>query len=327
MRTTRGLGVAAITATLTLMLAAPAVAQDAPRTITFDEAAVEDVTWELSQYSDGFALVDVPDDDTTTLLMEAGRVSGSAGCNTFSGTYEIDDHIIRFSDELAVTQAFCEGAAQEVEDAFLALLPTVVAWAIVDGQLEMNDGGEMPVLVFGDGSFEMSMSQMTAITNQLEDLQDAVAELTLRMSNLEGASSGSTDAETKPARAKSDGKVRREFAELGDDPNRGLVRWRDMAVDEDGYHVYARRIGCAVKGGSLTEKPSKWVRIAKLPSNATEYRPRHMQVESAIPEQSPRGVGTGSLYEVGVAPFNEAGEAKPVVVAAYFTTPEYSCHT
>lgn len=325
MRTGRGLRGIAIAVTSTLTLATVGVAQDAPRVISFDETAVQGVTWELSQYADGDALAEVPDDVSATLLLNSGAASGVAGCNTYSGTYEIDDHLVRFSDELVVTQALCEGPAQAVEDAFLTLLPTIVSWIIVDGRLELNDGGQTPALVFGDGTFEMSMSQVTAITYQLEDLQDAVADLTLRMSSVEAASSDSDGSATKPARAKPKGKVKREFAELGKDPNRGLARWRDMATDEDGYRVYARRIGCAVQGDALQEQPSKWVRIAKLPANSTEFRPRHLQVEAAIPEQTPRGVGTGSLYELGVAPFNEAGEAKRVVVAAYFTTPEYIC--
>ena len=325
MRVTQGIRVAAITAVLTSTLPGAALAQDAPRAITFDEAVVQGVTWGLSEYADGATLVDVPAGVTTSLLMEDGRTSGFAGCNEYSGTYEIDEHIVRFSGEVARTQAFCDGAAGEVEDAYLALLRTVVSWSIVDGRLELYDGGELPVLVFGDGTFEVSMSQMTAITQQLDDLQDAVAELQLRMSNVERASSGTSGAETKPARARPDGTVERQFAELGEDPNRGLARWRDKADDEDGYRVYARRIGCAVKGGSLVEKPSGWVRLATLPPNAAEYRPRHLQVEAKIPAQSPRGVGTGSLYELAVAPFNQAGEAKRTVVAAYFTTPEYSC--
>lgn len=306
-----------------------AAAQDAPTTVSFDEADVQGPTWALSSYFQDGSLVDVPDEVTATLLLEDGSATGEAGCNTFSTSYQIDAHLIAFDEPISRTEMACEAQSQEVEDAYLALLPTVVAWSIADGVLQMVDNSEMPVLVYDDGTVPIAVSELFALNTELEELRDTVSELTLRISNLEGEAGSDPapekKAKNKPRAAATGGKVERQFAERGEDPDRGLVTWRDRAKNEEGYRVYARRIQCVVKNGQPTEQPSKWVRVSSLPANAEEYRPRHRVILGQIAPQATPVVGSGTLYEVAVAPYNSAGSAKRTVVGAYFTDPEYSC--
>ena len=69
------------------------------------------------------AVNDVPITGTQppTLLLQNGRASGSTGCNTFSGTYNLDQERLEFGP-LATTRMACEPAAMEQEARFLSIL-------------------------------------------------------------------------------------------------------------------------------------------------------------------------------------------------------------
>jgi putative lipoprotein len=58
-----------------------------------------------------------------------GTVSGSAGCNTFNGTYTVDGSSITFGP-LASTKMACPVADMAVETAFLAGLAGATSWSI-----------------------------------------------------------------------------------------------------------------------------------------------------------------------------------------------------
>ena len=58
-----------------------------------------------------------------------GTVSGSAGCNTYNGTYTLDGSSIKFGP-LASTKMACPVADMAVETAFLAGLAGATSWSI-----------------------------------------------------------------------------------------------------------------------------------------------------------------------------------------------------
>ena len=58
-----------------------------------------------------------------------GNVTGSAGCNTFNGTYTVDGSSISFGP-LASTKMACPVADMAVETAFLAGLAGAKSWSI-----------------------------------------------------------------------------------------------------------------------------------------------------------------------------------------------------
>ena len=51
-----------------------------------------------------------------------GKVSGSAGCNRYSGTYTISGNSITFSSPMAATMMMCDAAVMEQEAAYLKAL-------------------------------------------------------------------------------------------------------------------------------------------------------------------------------------------------------------
>ena len=65
----------------------------------------------------------------TIMFGTDGTVSGSAGCNTYNGTYTVDGSSISFGP-LATTKMACPVADTAVETAFLAGLAGAKTWSI-----------------------------------------------------------------------------------------------------------------------------------------------------------------------------------------------------
>jgi heat shock protein HslJ len=83
----------------------------------------------------------VADDVESTLRFESeGRVVGSAGCNNFQGTYEVEGSTLSFGP-MAVTRKMCPPAVMDQEAAFLQAMEKVriFTWG-EDGSLLL--GGE-----------------------------------------------------------------------------------------------------------------------------------------------------------------------------------------
>lgn len=72
----------------------------------------------VSTESEGFTLVS---GTQVTLVFEGGNLSASAGCNSMSGAYDIDDGTLEV-DELASTLIGCPGDLQTQDDALRDLL-------------------------------------------------------------------------------------------------------------------------------------------------------------------------------------------------------------
>ena len=104
--------------------------------------ALPDTSWNVVAMLDnnqGFASVIVGTD--VTMNFGADRsVSGSTGCNEYSGTYEVDGDAIEIGT-VAVTERTClepEGAMDQ-EAIFLGHLPNVATFTIVDDELTLFD--------------------------------------------------------------------------------------------------------------------------------------------------------------------------------------------
>lgn len=79
----------------------------------------------------------------------ADQISGSAGCNTYFGTYAASDSEISVSD-VANTEMWCsdpEGVMDQ-EQAFLAALASAASYRIAGERLELLDGTGRVILIF-----------------------------------------------------------------------------------------------------------------------------------------------------------------------------------
>lgn len=98
--------------------------------------------WVLEEL-DGSTLVDT---FPTITFGGDGSVTGSAGCNTFSGTYAVDGTSLGVGP-LGTTKMACADPTMFVESAFLAALRGVTGWSVrPDGRLVLD--GRHP-LTFG----------------------------------------------------------------------------------------------------------------------------------------------------------------------------------
>jgi heat shock protein HslJ len=159
----------------TLLVALPGAALAQAEAIESPEGP----EWVLTSYyvEEAAELVPVPFPVEPTLLLQDGVASGFAGCNQFSGSYEIDGGSLRFSEEMSVTLALCDDPAQSIEGAYLALLSEVDGWIIDTSALQLtNQFGEV-ILTYETPSIMWTPSQVSALMTALAELRTSVEEL------------------------------------------------------------------------------------------------------------------------------------------------------
>lgn len=170
---------ATILLTFTFGVALPAA------TAAQDEALnPEGTDWKLSSYLAEGTTTTVPFGISASLLLEGGLASGSGGCNTFSGTYQLDGTSLRFSDEFATTLRLCAEDVQAVEDAYLSTLPTVAGWSIAGDVLALSDSVGATVLTFEVPSVSLTSSELLGLAATLAALRTEIDTLRRDMTRL-----------------------------------------------------------------------------------------------------------------------------------------------
>jgi heat shock protein HslJ len=112
---------------LTAGLSASALAAEAAEPEPVGVFGIEGMTWLLTGQAVDGAMVAVPDGIVVSLLMEDGRASGTGGCNSYFGTYELDGFAVSFS-KIGSTLMACPGAAGDVEAAYFGNLGLVASY-------------------------------------------------------------------------------------------------------------------------------------------------------------------------------------------------------
>jgi heat shock protein HslJ len=110
-----------------------------------DSSSLQDTQWVLVALG-GEALLP---DTAPSAEFSAEQISGSAGCNTYFGTYTVSGSEITISD-VANTEMWCmepEGVMDQ-ERAFLAALASVASYRIAGERLELMDGTGGVILLF-----------------------------------------------------------------------------------------------------------------------------------------------------------------------------------
>ena len=112
---------------------------------TFDAVSTDlaGTSWTVTSYNNGKqAVVGVLADTTLTILFgESGQISGSGGCNNYSGSYKSDGVSSIEIGPLASTMMACAGpeGAMDQEMQFLAALQAATVYTINGSTLEMRD--------------------------------------------------------------------------------------------------------------------------------------------------------------------------------------------
>lgn len=188
-----------------------------------EEAVVypaEGVEWRLDDYASDGALVEVPAGVEVTLLLSGGDVVGTAGCNSYFGSYLIDATTLSFPGPFGSTRMLCEGAAQEVEDTYLPLLSAVAGWSIdEEGSLSLSDAAGSVTLVYSEPTVIIRASDIEALSNELASLQGQIDQAEAEIAALiEAAEAANIDTLRRRVRANE-----QSIAEI----NATLSRFRD----------------------------------------------------------------------------------------------------
>ena len=130
-----------IAAVATCALALASCGEDDPATPTGagDDAALNGTQWALDVARHGGERGETV---SPWIKFEDGRVSGSDGCNRFSGSYEASDGALTLGP-LAGTQIACDGAAGRVAASVTEGFGMVDGYAISGETLRLTSGGEV----------------------------------------------------------------------------------------------------------------------------------------------------------------------------------------
>jgi heat shock protein HslJ len=97
-------------------------------------ASLDGTSWCLAEGQG----ISISDDVTMTIVFEAGRVSGSGGCNRFTAAYEEDGGSISFGP-VAMTRMACVDEVMAAERAYLGSLEAVSSWSATDDALTFSN--------------------------------------------------------------------------------------------------------------------------------------------------------------------------------------------
>ncbi len=110
---------------------------------------LDGVTWALSQYSANGTMTDVPEIVLVDATFDkaASTVSGSGGCNRYTGPYTAAGSKLTFGP-IASTQMACIGVASGVESAYFANLAAAATYTATSEALTVYDAKGASILVY-----------------------------------------------------------------------------------------------------------------------------------------------------------------------------------
>ncbi len=94
------------------------------------------------------ALMGEPPLRETTITAEFGgdgRVSGSSGCNTYSGSYAVDGNKLSLGQAMASTMMACQPAVMDQEQAYMKALGAVTSYQVKDSILTLYGASKTPL--------------------------------------------------------------------------------------------------------------------------------------------------------------------------------------
>jgi heat shock protein HslJ len=98
--------------------------------------------WYLNSFVDAQGQIwgPVPTNPISLQFTDDGKVSGNAGCNSYSGTYTVSGNSISMSG-FATTLMYCgDPGVMDLESTYLAVLPTMKVYKIRGNELTLSDG-------------------------------------------------------------------------------------------------------------------------------------------------------------------------------------------
>ena len=110
---------------------------------------LENTRWQLESF--GAPEEETPPVQGSTITLEFGEenmVGGSAGCNTYGGSYTVDDVGIQFRDIASTLIACDDQQVNEQESRYLQMLQTARQYTIEQDRLILAEEGGAPLMSF-----------------------------------------------------------------------------------------------------------------------------------------------------------------------------------
>ena len=96
-------------------------------------------TWLLTEMNGSPALAGTQ----VTISFVDGSVTGSGGCNTYTGSATWDGGDFELGEDTVATKIACDGAIMDQEQAFLAMLAAADGYEVDGDELRLLEGGEV----------------------------------------------------------------------------------------------------------------------------------------------------------------------------------------
>lgn len=103
--------------------------------------SLDGTSWTLVEGTE----ITIPEESEMTIAFEAGRASGSGGCNRFTGSYEQDGESISLG-RLASTRMACAEEVTNAERAYHTALESVTSFSATGGVLVLSDSSGQALL-------------------------------------------------------------------------------------------------------------------------------------------------------------------------------------
>jgi len=117
---------------------------------TKQEAILEDTVWVLQSYGESGNPKDIITDTeiTAEFVSSEGTVKGSAGCNSYFGSYEVEGSQLSIPGPIGATEMYCEEpeGVMDQEQEYLAALQLAESYEINADELRINCGSQVLIL-------------------------------------------------------------------------------------------------------------------------------------------------------------------------------------
>jgi heat shock protein HslJ len=107
-------------------------------------AGLTGVEWKLSELNGKAPLAG----SHVTLKLENGKAGGSAGCNSYGGSYTLHGATIAFQEVFSTMMACADSAMMDQETAYLQALNQAASLQVSGGRLEIKNQAGETVLAF-----------------------------------------------------------------------------------------------------------------------------------------------------------------------------------
>jgi len=103
--------------------------------------ALDGTAWQLVAMGEDLPLAE----STLTIAFEDGQAGGFSGCNSYGGTYTIQDDKFGLKDIASTLMACLDPGVMEQEQAYLAFLGEVTGYSLNEGMLYLTrpDGSSL----------------------------------------------------------------------------------------------------------------------------------------------------------------------------------------